>query len=125
MKHKRMFAVVLALSILIMGNRLTAFAAGQKTLENSSPQDVVNGMANKAARGMTNTATGWMEFPKQIYLTWQDEGAAKGILVGPFKGVGMTLVRTFAGIGELATFFVAYPGFYDPMFDPSYVWQKE
>jgi hypothetical protein len=37
----------------------------------------------------------------------------------------MTLVRTFSGAGEALTFFVAYPGFYDPYFDPAYVWQKE
>jgi hypothetical protein len=37
----------------------------------------------------------------------------------------MMLVRTVAGAGELLTFFVAYPGFYDPYFDPGFVWEKE
>jgi putative exosortase-associated protein (TIGR04073 family) len=45
--------------------------------------------------------------------------------VGPLKGIGMTVVRTVAGAGETATFYLAYPGFYDPYFDPAYVWQKE
>ncbi len=102
-----------------------AWGGAYDSNENSSPQKIVDAMANKAARGMANVTTGWLEFPKQIYLTYNEEGAAKGILVGPLKGLGMTLVRTFSGVGELVTFFVAYPGFYDPYFEPAFVWQKE
>jgi putative exosortase-associated protein (TIGR04073 family) len=85
----------------------------------------VNGMMTKAARGITNVATGWVELPKQIYTTSKVDGTARGIFIGPFKGMGMMLVRTVAGAGELLTFFVAYPGFYDPYFDPGFVWEKE
>ena len=95
------------------------------TIDDASPQEVVDGMANKLARGVANIATGWLEIPKQIYLTCKEDGYAKGLTVGPLKGIGMTLVRTAAGLGETVTFPVAYPGFYDPFFDPSYVWQKE
>ncbi|HEY6873374.1 MAG TPA: exosortase system-associated protein, TIGR04073 family [Geobacteraceae bacterium] len=102
-----------------------AWADPYESNENSSPQKVVDGMANKAARGMANVATGWLELPKQIYLTYSEDGATKGLIVGPLKGIGMTIVRTFSGVGELATFFVAYPGFYDPYFEPPFVWQKE
>ncbi|BDV41377.1 hypothetical protein GURASL_03000 [Geotalea uraniireducens] len=96
-----------------------------RTIETSSAQEVVDGMANKAARGISNTTTGWVELPKQVYVTWQEEGPVKGLLVGPLKGIGMTIARTLAGVGELATFFIAYPGFFDPYIDPPYVWQKE
>jgi len=102
-----------------------ASAGSYKTIENSSPQEIVSGMGTKAVRGMANTTTGWLEFPKQIYTTYTEDGAARGIFVGPLKGLGMTIVRTVSGIGELATFFVAYPGFYDPYFSPPFVWQKE
>lgn len=118
-------AVAVLWGILAQGFSEKAFAESYRSIESSSPQEVVSGMANKAARGVTNVATGWLEFPKQIYTTYKEDGVAKGILVGPIKGVGMTLVRTFAGVGETLTFFVAYPGFYDPYFDPAYVWQKE
>jgi hypothetical protein len=37
----------------------------------------------------------------------------------------MTVVRTASGIGELLTFFVAYPGFYDAWIEPRFVWMKE
>ena len=114
--------LVLTLSLLCTGQ---SAQADSRNIDNSSPQEVVDAMANKLVRGVANIGTGWLEFPKQIYQTFKDEGVAKGMTVGPIKGVGMTLVRTFAGVGETATFFVAYPGFYDPYFDPAYVWQKE
>ena len=115
---------------IFAGVALTPFppevrAASYRTVETSSPQELVDAMSNKVVRGVANVFTGWLEFPKQIYLTFKEDGVAKGIFVGPLKGVGMTLVRTVAGMGETATFFVAYPGFYDPFFEPAYVWQKE
>jgi putative exosortase-associated protein (TIGR04073 family) len=121
---QRILALVL-FGIMVMGPGLTAFADEFRTIEDSSAQDVVNEMGNKAARGLANTATGWMEFPKQIYVTAQEGGAAKAIFIGPLKGIGMTVARTLAGVGELVTFFVPYPGFYDPWIEPKYVWQKE
>jgi putative exosortase-associated protein (TIGR04073 family) len=116
---------VLALALSLFCLQRQALAEDLRSIDNASPQEVVNGMANKAARGTANIATGWLELPKQIYLTSKEEGVAKGLTVGPLKGIGMMLVRTLAGVGETATFFVAYPGFFDPYFDPSYVWQKE
>lgn len=122
---KRLVCAVLVCCAVAATQAGIARADGYQTIESSSPQEVVDGMASKAMRGLANVTTGWLEFPKQIYTTYQEDGAAKGILVGPLKGVGMTLVRTVAGVAEFATFFIAYPGFYDPYFDPSYVWQKE
>jgi putative exosortase-associated protein (TIGR04073 family) len=123
MSGKRICWVIAALWIL--GQQPLAWAESSQTIENASAQEVVGGMANKAVRGLANTTTGWMEFPKQIYLTYQEDGPAQGIFVGPLKGVGMTVVRTVSGALEFATFFVAYPGFFDPYFEPEYAWQKE
>ena len=124
---KRNFLVtVLMLSLFSFGTAGQVFARNSTmSIDDASPQEVVDGMANKIARGVTNIATGWLELPKQIYITCKEDGYAKGLTVGPMKGLGMTLVRTGAGIGETLTFPIAYPGFYDPFFDPSYVWQKE
>jgi putative exosortase-associated protein (TIGR04073 family) len=96
-----------------------------ETVETSSPQKVVDGMANKAVRGIANIAGGWIEFPKQVYLTSTEEGVVSGLTVGSVKGIGMTVVRTVTGVYELATFYFPYPGFYGPVFDPAYVWQRE
>lgn len=115
--------MVLTLLFLMTG---ISGAADQFTdPESSTPQDVVGAMSHKLVRGIANTATGWVELPKQVYLTFRDEGPVAGIFVGPLKGIGMTVVRTAVGVGEAATFFVPYPGFFDPYFAPSYVWGKE
>ncbi len=125
MKVKTVFSVALICCALggALGTR--ASAGIYTTIENSSPQEIVNGMSSKAVRGIANTTTGWLEFPKQIYTTYSEDGLAKAIFVGPLKGMGMTIIRTISGVGEFATFFVAYPGFYDPYFGPAFVWQKE
>lgn len=126
MRLRRPACLAALLIALCLGASGPALAANiDNTLDDASPQQVVDGMANKLVRGVANIATGWLEIPKQIYITWREEGAAKGLTVGPVKGIGMTLVRTGAGVGEALTFPVAYPGFYDPFFDPPYVWQKE
>jgi len=122
-RYLLMSVLVFILSILCAEPQ--ALAADTRTIDDASPQEVVDGMANKIARGVTNIATGWLEFPKQIYTTCKEEGIARGLTVGPIKGIGMTLVRTVSGAGEALTFFIAYPGFYDPLFDPPYVWQNE
>jgi len=96
-----------------------------QSIESSSPQETVDAMANKAVRGVANIATGWLEFPKQIVNTYKEDGLGKGMTVGPLKGIGMTLVRTVAGVFETVTFFIAFPGFYDPLVEPDYAWQKE
>jgi putative exosortase-associated protein (TIGR04073 family) len=119
-----MTMLILTLCVLSTGQRALA-SNSDLTIDQASPQEVVDGMANKIVRGVANVATGWLELPKQIYITCKEEGYTKGLIVGPIKGVGMTLVRTAAGVGETFTFFIAYPGFYDPFVDPPYVWQKE
>ena len=116
---------LLAALIVLMFCSAAIASDAYKTIESSSPQEIVDGMAAKGVRGATNIVTGWLELPKQIYVTGKETTWLRGAVIGPFKGIGMTFVRTLAGVGELATFFVAYPGFYDPWFEPSYVWQKE
>lgn len=125
MRIRSLSIVLLLFALCFLGTEQKAQAGSILTVDDVGPQEIVDGMANKLARGVTNVATGWLEFPKQIRMTYQDEGLAKAMTVGPLKGMGMTLVRTFSGAGEALTFFVAYPGFFDPFFDPAYVWEKE
>jgi len=105
--------------VLVCGS---ARADQYRSVDDASAEEVVSGMSNKAARGLVNVATGWLEFPRQIYTTYQNQGAVKGCLVGPFMGIGMMVARTAAGALELFTFYLAYPGFYDPYLEPQYVW---
>jgi putative exosortase-associated protein (TIGR04073 family) len=96
-----------------------------KTVETSTPQEVTGGMSLKIVRGLSNVTLGWLELPKQVYITIHQDGVAMGLSVGTLKGIGMTLVRTLSGAGEVLTFPFPYPGFYNPYFEPAFVWQKE
>ncbi len=113
------------LSVLWLASPLATEAASYSNVDTASPQDVVDAMATKGVRGAANILTGWVEFPKQIYVTGENDGWLRGAVIGPFKGIGMTVVRTVSGAGELLTFFLAYPGFYDPWIEPRFVWMKE
>jgi putative exosortase-associated protein (TIGR04073 family) len=75
----------------------------------------------KLGRGVANTLTGWVELPKNIYNTSVEENAFTGMTLGLAKGAGMTLVRTGAGIYEIATFPFPLPQDYKPILEPEYV----
>jgi putative exosortase-associated protein (TIGR04073 family) len=113
------------LSALLLSAPSISKAASYKNVDSSSPQEIIDGMATKGVRGAANITLGWVEFPKQIYVTGMQDGWLRGAVIGPFKGVGMTVVRTVSGAGELLTFFLAYPGFYDPWIEPRFVWMSE
>jgi putative exosortase-associated protein (TIGR04073 family) len=86
------------------------------------PDVIVEKMAVKLTRGVTNTFTCIAEIPKQSVLTVREMGDV-GYVVGPIKGVGMMLYRGFIGLTEAIFFLVPQPGYYDPMIEPTYVWQ--
>src|SRR3989338_6371138 len=75
----------------------------------------------KLGRGVTNTLTGWVELPKNIYSTSVEENALAGMTVGLAKGAGMSIVRTSAGIYEIATFPFPLPQDYKPILEPENV----
>ncbi len=72
----------------------------------------------KLGRGVANTLTGWVELPKNIYSTSVEDNAFAGMTLGLAKGAGMTLVRTSAGIYEVATFPFPLPENYRPILEP-------
>ena len=74
----------------------------------------------KLGRGLANALTGWLEIPKNIYSTSLESNALAGATLGLAKGAGMTLVRTGAGIYEIATFPFPLPEDYKPILEPEY-----
>lgn len=78
-----------------------------------------NQVANKFTSGLANTVTGWMELPKNIVNTTQQQNIGMGLTVGLVKGVAHTVGRTLVGAFELVTFFVPTPEY----IHPRYVWQ--
>ena len=75
----------------------------------------------KLGRGVANTLTGWVELPKNIYNMSVEDNAFAGMTLGLAKGAGMTLVRTGAGIYEIATFPFPLPENFRPILEPEYV----
>lgn len=75
----------------------------------------------KLGRGVANTLTGWVELPKTIYSTSVEENAFAGMTLGLAKGAGLAIVRTGAGIYEIASFPFPLPEDYRPILEPEYV----
>ena len=110
--------------ILLLSALLSAFVVLGPGLAaaDQQPEMIVEKMAIKLTRGVTNTFTSVVELPKQTILTARDMGGV-GYVIGPIKGVGMFFYRGIVGIAETVFCMVPQPGYYDPMMDPEYVWQ--
>ena len=80
---------------------------------------------DKLARGTINLLTGWIEAPRNIYDTSVEENIAVGITVGTVQGIGMAVVRTGAGVYDIATFPFAIPENYEPVLIPEFVFEGE
>ena len=106
-------------SFLLISMILTVGAYAQETQRS---EVIVEKMASKFVRGVTNMVTSVVELPKQTYLTARDRGAV-GYVIGPLKGIGMTAYRAFTGAVETAFFLVPQPGYYDSMITPDFVWK--
>ena len=113
MKQQSLF-----LTLLVM----IALAAPISAFADEQPEMIAGKMAMKFTRGMANSVTGIVELPKQTILTVREMGGV-GYVVGPLKGIGMTVYRTLIGAGEMVFFLVPQPGYYDPMIDPAYGWE--
>lgn len=107
-------AVAILLNFMVS---IPAFAT-----EMPKPESIAEKMSFKLVRGATNFVTAIVELPKQTILTGRNHGAV-GYVVGPIKGVGMTLYRGLIGLTETVFFLVPQPGYYDPMMEPEFVWQ--
>jgi putative exosortase-associated protein (TIGR04073 family) len=96
-------------------------AAAPVSAQEQKPETIAGKMAFKLVRGVTNVGTCIVELPKQSYLSVRDQGAI-GYVVGPIKGIGMTVYRAFIGAVETVGFLVPQPGYYDEMINPEFVW---
>jgi len=85
--------VILAAAVLALSAPVMAIAGN-------------NNAGEKLAHGVGDTATGWVEAPKEMVeesnRTNPAVGVTKGAVVGTAKAVG----KTVKGVAETATFFV-------------------
>ena len=110
---KRAVAVLLVLALF-------SLAAGPAQAEDYSDH-AGRGALTKLFRGIVNAATGWIEIPKQMIVTGQESGPAKGWTWGFAKGIGWAVARSVVGAYEIVTFPVPVPEGYRHIMDPEYV----
>ena len=108
---KMLKAIIICVAVLMVLNIATA----------SHAQDV----GKKLYRGVANILTGWIELPKNIYDTSVEDNPLSGLTIGLAKGVGMTIVRTGAGVYETVTFPFPIPEGYAPVIEPEFVFKGE
>ena len=104
----------------VIGNSL--MAQDQKVYK--APEHSVDKMGVKMVRGITNVATAWGEFPRQIYRSGKEDGVWLSVPYGLARGLTMTFLRTMYGLGETIFFFIPFDGGYESALNPAYVWEK-
>jgi putative exosortase-associated protein (TIGR04073 family) len=87
-----------------------------------SGESLVSHAGRKFVRGTVNVLTGVGEIPRQMVISYREEGPAFFIPVGLFTGLFMTVVRTTYGAVEIATFMAPLEGTYNSLIVPAYVW---
>ena len=75
--------------------------------------------SEKFVTGIANAATGFLELPKNIILTTQEETIVHGMTIGLVSGVMHTVGRTVIGVFDVATFLIPTP----PSIQPAFIWQ--
>ncbi len=78
---------------------------------------------DKLVRGLANVCLGFIEIPRNIHNTTQEDSLLAGWTVGMGKGLGYTVMRMGVGIYEVLTFPFPLPKDYVPVITPEYVWQ--
>lgn len=125
----RMLFCVLSVSLSLMCMTAPTYAQDpfgkEYVAEEVAPEEYLENASYKLVRGVTNLVTCPGEIPKQIIVTTRDRGAL-GVVLGLFKGFGMTVVRGSFGVWEGVTFFIpnSIDGDYSPILNPEFVWNR-
>lgn len=110
------------------------FAVGstvELSAEESITPPIVDQIARKLGRGISNVAFGGLEFPITWYQVNFEEGGLAACTYGILKGVIRVVVREVVGIVEVVTFPVPLPGCsdlpncpawgYGPIMEPEWI----
>jgi len=87
--------------------------------ERGTTQSYPAAAGEKLVNGVANAATGFVELPKNVILTSQQDGAAYGLTVGFLTGILHTVGRTVFGALDAVTFLIPT----QPTVRPHYIWQ--
>ena len=76
----------------------------------------------KLGRGLAGMTTSFLEVPGNMVAETRAHGAAEGVPLGFFKGLGMIVVRTPVGVYETLSAPFPFPDSYRPIIRPEYPW---
>ncbi len=109
MNKKNLFtACVLCSALLSTGSAL------------ADEQGYLSGVGSKFSQGLANTATGFIELPKNIINISHEQNVFVGLSWGVLRGVFETVSRTTVGAAELITSPIPTGAF----ITPNYVWHR-
>lgn len=85
----------------------------------SRPVSYGEAIGMKAASGLANVTLGWIEIPKNIIHSSNQQNLVFGMTIGVLRATAHTLGRMMAGVTDLVTF----PLPTQPIAYPLFVWQ--
>lgn len=113
-RMRRVFFPALLSLLCVVAVPATAMAADKSDDSGYGTQ-----VMDKFTRGVANTATGWVEIPKNMINVGQEQNIGMGLTWGLLKGTLQAVGRTVVGAFDLVTFFVPTNEFVHP----KYVWK--
>jgi putative exosortase-associated protein (TIGR04073 family) len=107
-------------SLLMILITPTLPAQAPESLQATAEKTVIYQSRNKLRRGLTNTATGWLEIPYKTFsqTLFGTRTPFEDLFVGLTVGTVKAVERTAVGLFETATFLMPS---YDALIDPEYV----
>lgn len=107
--------------LAVIGNLVMVTPPDARAQAQGPPEgfSYATGAVTKFGRGFTNMMTGWMEVGVQTWRGAQEQGAA-GAALGFGRGMAMIVLRTLAGVYEVATFPIPLPENWEPPLKPGF-----
>jgi len=87
--------------------------------DGSTFEDYPRNVGEKLGNGIANIVTGFVEIPKTMIVTSNNDGVAYGVTNGFFIGLVHAVGRTVSGAIDVATFVVPTT----PLVEADYIWQ--
>ncbi|MXS86358.1 exosortase system-associated protein, TIGR04073 family [Nitrosomonas sp. HPC101] len=108
-------------TVIIRALFLMAFCVLPQTViaQRGVAQSYPAAASEKLVNGIVNVATGFVELPKNVILTSQQDGAGYGLTIGLVTGIMHTIGRTVFGALDAITFLIPT----QPTVRPPYIWQ--
>jgi len=103
---KKIFAIIAVVAIGISFGLAQAAEHGGADVSGEEHGGKSMTAGEKLTDGISETATGWTEIPKEMSETTEEENIVEGMTIGVVKGAAEAVTKTTEGVVKAATFFV-------------------